>query len=126
VRRATRLPVAGAFHSALMKPGAERLERALARVKLSPPTVPVIPNATAVPTRDLGEIRAALLAQVTSPVRFVESVRAARTLGATATLEPAPGTVLSGLVRRIEPAFTTHNVSSSDLLTAFLAVKEPV
>jgi [acyl-carrier-protein] S-malonyltransferase len=126
IRRTTRLPVAGAFHSELMRPGAERLARALERVPLSPPSVPVIPNATARPTRDVGEIRAALLAQVTSPVRFVESVRAAHALGATATLEPAPGTVLSGLVRRIEPSLATHNVSTADLLTAFLAVKEPV
>lgn len=126
VRRVTRLPVAGAFHSELMRPGALRLEQALARVTLKPPSVPVIPNATASPTRDVGAIRAALLAQVTSPVRFVECVQAARRLGATATLEPAPGTVLSGLVRRIEPALTTHNVSSADLLSAFAgaAVKE--
>lgn len=125
VRRATRLPVAGAFHSALMQPGAVRLERALGRVRLLPPQIPVIPNATAKPTRDLGAIREALLAQVTSPVRFVECVQAARSLGVTSTLEPAPGNVLSALVRRIDPALVTHSVSSADLLTGFLAVKEP-
>lgn len=121
VRRATRLPVAGAFHSELMRPGAERLARALGQVTLRAPRVPVIPNATAVPTRDVGVVREALLAQVTSPVRFVECVQAARALGADATLEPAPGTVLSGLVRRIEPALATHNVSSADLLQGFLS-----
>jgi [acyl-carrier-protein] S-malonyltransferase len=125
VRRATRLPVAGAFPSPLMKPGAERLAKALEKVRLSAPTVPVIPNATATPTRDVGEIRAALLAQVTSTVRFVESVRAARALGATAVLEPAPGTVLSGLVRRIEPELGTHNAATADQVAALLAVKEP-
>jgi [acyl-carrier-protein] S-malonyltransferase len=125
VRRPTRLPVAGAFHSELMRPGAERLARVLEKVRLSPPSLPVIPNATARPTKDVGEIRAALLAQVTSPVRFVECVEAARGLGAQGTLELPPGTVLSGLVKRIDPALATHNVSSADLLSAFLAVKEP-
>ena len=117
VRRTTRLPVAGAFHSALMEPGARRLARALAQVRLQAPSVPVVPNATARPTRDLGEIRAALLAQVTSPVRFVECVQAVRALGATETLEPAPGTVLSGLVRRIDPSLTTHAVPDAAALT---------
>lgn len=125
VRRATRLPVAGAFHSELMRPGALRLERALGHVRLAAPRIPVIPNATAEPTRDLGVIREALLAQVTSPVRFVECVQAARALGVSSTLEPAPGTVLSALVRRIDPALVTHSASTADLLSGFLAVKEP-
>jgi [acyl-carrier-protein] S-malonyltransferase len=121
VRRATRLPVAGAFHSPLMQPGAERLARALERVALAAPAFPVIPNATARPTRDVGEIRAALLAQVTSPVRFVECVQAAWALGARAALEPAPGTVLGGLVRRIEPGMETFAAPHADALTQLLA-----
>lgn len=126
VRRPARLPVAGAFHSELMRPGAERLAKALERVRLAPPALPVIPNATARPTRDVGEIRAALLAQVTSPVRFIECVQAARALGAAGTLELPPGTVLSGLVKRIDAEMATHSVASADLLTAFLAVREGV
>lgn len=121
VRRATRLPVAGAFHSVLMQPGAERLARALERVTLRAPSVPVIPNATAEATRDVGRIRAALLAQVTSPVRFVECVQAARRLGADGVLEVAPGSVLSGLVRRIDPALVTHAAPNAEALAALLA-----
>jgi [acyl-carrier-protein] S-malonyltransferase len=121
VRRATRLPVAGAFHSVLMQPGAERLAKALERVTLRAPSVPVIPNATATPTRDVGAIRAALLAQVTSPVRFVECVQAARALGADGVLEVAPGTVLSGLVRRIDAGLATQSVPDAESLAALLA-----
>ncbi len=121
VRRPTRLPVAGAFHSTLMQPGAERLARALARVKLAAPNLPVIPNATARSTRDVGEIRAALLAQVTSPVRFVECVEAARSLGAEGILEPAPGMVLAGLIRRIDPALVTCGAPSSEAVAELLA-----
>lgn len=121
VRRATRLPVAGAFHSALMQPGAERLARALERVTLKAPSIPVIPNATARPTRDVGEIRDALMRQVTSPVRFVECVQAAHALGAKAVLEPAPGNVLCGLVRRIEPALETLPAANADAVAALLA-----
>lgn len=121
VRRATRLPVAGAFHSALMQPGAERLARALERVTLRTPSMPVIPNATARPTRDVGEIRDALLRQVTSPVRFVECVQAAHALGARAVLEPAPGNVLCGLVRRIEPSLETLPATNAEAVAALLA-----
>jgi [acyl-carrier-protein] S-malonyltransferase len=121
VRRPTRLPVAGAFHSTLMQPGAERLAKALARVKLAAPSLPVIPNATARPTRDVGEIRAALLAQVTSPVRFVECVEAARALGAEGLLEPAPGTVLASLVRRIDPALVMYGAPTSEAVAELLA-----
>jgi [acyl-carrier-protein] S-malonyltransferase len=121
IRRLTRLPVAGAFHSPLMQPGAERLARALERVTLRAPELPVIPNATARPTRDVGEIRAALLAQVTSPVRFVECVQAAWTLGARAVLEPAPGTVLAGLVRRIQPELVPFAAANAEAVATLLA-----
>lgn len=107
VRRPTRLPVAGAFHSVLMEPGARRLARALEGVEVRRPRVPVVSNVTARPTTDPDRIRENLVAQVTSPVRFVDCVRAAQELGVDATLEVGPGRVLSGLVRRIDPALET-------------------
>jgi [acyl-carrier-protein] S-malonyltransferase len=103
IRRPTRLPVAGAFHSSLMQRGADRLARTLESIAVQAPRVPVISNVTAEATRDPDVIRANLIAQVTSPVRFIECVQAARALGITRTIETAPGRVLSGLVRRIEP-----------------------
>lgn len=103
IRRASRLPVAGAFHSALMEPGARRLAAALDKVEVHAPRIPVISNVTAADTRDPAVIRANLIAQVTSPVRFIECVERAAALGVSRTIETGPGRVLSGLVRRIAP-----------------------
>ena len=102
IRRPTRLPVAGAFHSPLMQIGADRLARALETVQVRAPRVPVISNVTGRPTRDPDEIRANLVAQVTSPVLFVDCVQSALGLGIDRVIETAPGRVLTGLVRRID------------------------
>jgi len=114
VRRPTRLPVAGAFHSTLMQRGAERLAKALEAVEVKPPAFPVISNVTAEATRDPGTIRQNLVAQVTRPVRFVDCVQAARALGAEATLEVGPGRVLTSLVRRIDRDLQTFGVNTAD------------
>lgn len=103
IRRASRLPVAGAFHSSLMQAGADRLARALDEVEVRAPRVPVISNVTAKATRDPDEIRRNLVMQVTNPVRFVDCVKQAALLGTKQVIEPAPGRVLSSLIRRIEP-----------------------
>jgi len=118
IRRATRLPVAGAFHSVLMEPGAKRLAAALERVEVRTPVAPIISNVTAQATSDPDEIRANLIAQVTSPVRFVDCVQAARALGVDATLEVGPGRVLSGLVRRIDPVVETYGADAVDTIEA--------
>lgn len=118
MRRPARLPVAGAFHSPLMESGARRLSRALEGVEIRRPRVPVVSNVTARPTTDPAEIRANLVAQVTSPVRFVDCVRAARVLGVDATLEIGPGRVLSGLVRRTDPAMATHAAETAEGVVA--------
>jgi len=124
VRRPTRLPVAGAFHSALMQPGAERLARTLERIQIRPPRVPVISNVTARATTDPAEIRENLIAQVTNPVRFVECVQAARAAGMTRTIETAPGRVLTGLVRRIEPELEALSAGDAEAVTALAAHEE--
>jgi [acyl-carrier-protein] S-malonyltransferase len=111
IRRATRLPVAGAFHSVLMEPGAKRLAAVLDTVEVKTPAAPIISNVTAEPTTDPESIRANLIAQVTNPVRFVDCVAAARGLGVDATLEVGPGRVLSGLVRRIDGDLATYGAS---------------
>jgi len=102
IRRPTRLPVAGAFHSPLMQIGAERLARALEGVEVRAPRVPVISNVTGAATTDPDTIRANLVAQVTSPVLFMDCVRSAIGLGVTRVVESAPGKVLTGLIRRID------------------------
>ncbi len=103
IRRPTRLPVAGAFHSPLMRPGAERLARALEDVVVRAPRIPVVSNVTAAATSDPATIRRNLIDQVTSPVRFVECVETAVRAGVRRFVEPAPGRVLGGLIRRIAP-----------------------
>lgn len=103
--RATPLVVAGAFHSPLMQPAAERLAKALSEVQIRAPRCPVYANVTAQPhTDDAGAIRERLVEQLTSPVRWAQSCAAiASTLGGKAEFhELAPGRTLAGLYRRID------------------------
>ena len=125
VRRAIRLEVAGAFHSPLMAPGARRLEAALSTVEVRRPAFPVWSNVTGAATDDPAEIRRNLVAQVTSPVRFLACVMAARAAGMARTIEPAPGVVLSGLISRIDPAIETVSVPDADTLASMAAWSAP-
>lgn len=102
--RASRLSVAGAFHSPLMKPAADRLGQALAKVEIRPPSCPVVSNVTARPHETPDSIRARLVEQLTAPVRWDESCKwlAANVKGEMHEL--APGKVLAGLMRRIDRA----------------------
>lgn len=124
VRRPQRLPVAGAFHSPLMRPGAERLSRALETIEVKVPEAPVISNVTGAPTRDPDVIRANLVAQVTSPVRFADCVQSAVDLGVRRFVETAPGRVLCGLVRRIGGGLPDVDLEclSADTAEAFAAL----
>jgi [acyl-carrier-protein] S-malonyltransferase len=101
VRRATPLQVAGAFHSPLMEPARLELEQALEDVPIRDARIPVVTNVTAAAATKADEIRALLARQLTSPVRWEESMHALRALGCDRFVEPAPGTVLSGLAKRI-------------------------
>jgi len=96
------LQVSGPFHCELMRPAAERLAPELAAVAQGPFRFPVIANVTAEPYAEGARAADTLVRQITAPVRWEESVRAMRAMGATAFLEAGPGKVLSGLVRRIE------------------------
>jgi len=101
VKRAVRLSVAGGFHSECMRPASERLERALREVQLAPPRIPFVSNVTATPLSDPDEIKACLARQVCASVLWERSMRHALAQGLSAFLEPGPGTVLAGLMRRI-------------------------
>jgi [acyl-carrier-protein] S-malonyltransferase len=100
-RRVTTLGVAGAFHSEMMRPAADRLVRALDAVDIREPSIPVVANVTGRPVRDPDEIRAALAAQIVSPVLWAASMRTMLDAGATTFAEPGPGRVLGGLMRKI-------------------------
>ena len=103
-RMVKELVVSGAFHSPLMESAREGLRRALAETPIRDAAIPVYANVTAAPVRTADEIRSLLERQITSPVRWEETVRAMVRDGAAAFHEVGPGKVLQGLIRRIDPA----------------------
>ncbi len=102
VRRVRRLVVAGGFHSECMRPAADRLAEALAKTDISAPAVPVISNVTAAPVRSPEEVRSTLATQVCAPVLWERSMRRALDEGHRRFLEAAPGTILAGILRKID------------------------
>jgi len=118
-KRAQTLAVSVACHTPLMATAAGRLEQALDATEISRPLAPVIPNATAQPTSDPAALRAALLRQLVSPVRWVESVQAMVATGVRVMLELGPKPVVSGLVKRIAPDVAVHSVTTAAELAAF-------
>jgi len=109
-RLAVRLEVSGAFHSPLMGSAAQGLEQALAEVKIEDARFPVIANATAEPVSRAADIRAALEAQLLSPVRWGESMRYLLDEGVTVFVEVGTGKVLRGLLKNIDKEARSANV----------------
>lgn len=110
--RATALQVAGAFHSSLMQPAADRMACALEAVSFQPPRVPVLSNVTGEPHgQDVAQIKKLLVQQITHPVRWEQNVRWLVAHAPGRMIEPAPGKVLSGLMRRIDKATKVENYS---------------
>jgi [acyl-carrier-protein] S-malonyltransferase len=101
-KRAIPLPVSAPFHCALMTPARERLRPLLEGAAFSDARIPVVTNVDAVPATEGRGLRDALVRQVDSPVRWVESVQRLARDGVDRGLEIGPGNVLAGLVRRIE------------------------
>ena len=106
-KRALPLAVSGAFHSPLMEPARVELGKAIAATAIREPVCPVYQNVSAVAERDPKRIKANLLAQLTSPVHWTQSVRAMIADGADTFVELGPGTVLQGLVKRISGGTVT-------------------
>jgi [acyl-carrier-protein] S-malonyltransferase len=103
-KRALPLAVSGAFHSPLMEPAREELARAIGQTPFHTPVCPIYQNVTALPTMDPEEIKANLLQQLTSPVRWTQTVQNMLADGFTHFVEVGPGTVLQGLIKRITAA----------------------
>ncbi|MFM9051082.1 MAG: ACP S-malonyltransferase [Bacteroidota bacterium] len=101
-KRALVLPVGGAFHSPLMQPAREELASAIASTSFKVPVCPVYQNVNASPTTDPGIIRENLVAQLTGPVRWTQTIRNMVADGANRFVEVGPGKVLQGLVKKIE------------------------
>ncbi len=105
-KRALKLKVGGAFHSPLMEPARAELAAAIEATEVSEPICPVYQNVDAKPHTDPAEIKANLVAQLTAPVRWTQTVRNMVADGATEFVELGPGKVLQGLVAKIEPSVT--------------------
>lgn len=117
-RRALPLTVAGAYHSALMAGAQPKLQSALSALKFHPPTAPVISNVTAQPHGSVAEIQKRLVEQVTSSVRWEESMRYLLAQGFTRFIELGPGKALSGFMKRIDPNAQMFNVADVASLEA--------
>jgi [acyl-carrier-protein] S-malonyltransferase len=103
-KRALVLPVGGAFHSPLMEPARIELEEAIKNTLFSKPTCAVYQNVNAKPSTDVEAIKLNLIAQLTAPVRWTQSVQNMVKDGATNFVECGPGKVLQGLVKKVEPS----------------------
>lgn len=118
IRRAIPLNVAGAFHSPLMAPAAASLKEALDAVEMKAPRVPVVGNVNAVFMTDPAEIRAASERQIVAPVRWVESMQTMIDSGVACFIEPGPGKVLAGLMKKIDRDRDTRNIDTVEDLGA--------
>lgn len=109
-KRALILPVGGAFHSPLMEPAREELAAAIENTTFSIPSCPIYQNVNAQPSTDVAKIKANLIAQLTGPVRWTQSVQNMVADGASKFIECGPGKVLQGLVKKIAPEAETAGV----------------
>jgi len=115
-KRALPLPVAGAFHSPLMQPAADRMAELLADIEISEPSMPVLSNVTGAPHENADAIRANMVAQITGSVRWVECIQYLVNQGVEEAVECGPGKVLAGLMKRIDRSVSVANIGAfSDL-----------
>ena len=111
-KRAIPLEVSGPFHSSLMKPASEKLARSLAEVTMNPPQIPVVANVTAQAETDAGRIGELLVRQVYSPVLWEDSIAWMIEQGVDTFIEIGPGSVLSGLIKKISRDVQTYSLNS--------------
>lgn len=110
-KRALPLQVGGAFHSPLMEPAREELAEAINNTSFKNPTCPIYQNYTASGTTDVALIKENLIAQLTAPVKWTQSVQAMLNDGATEFVECGPGKVLQGLIKKVDRSVTTSGIS---------------
>jgi [acyl-carrier-protein] S-malonyltransferase len=119
VRRAVLLPVSAPFHCALMKPAEEKLRPVLDGAPLKDLWMSLVSNVDASPIGTHTAVRNALIRQVVSPVRWVESVHRMIAMGVRHFVEVGPGSVLTGLIKRIDPSVELTNVSDVESIERF-------
>ncbi len=119
-KRSVMLPVSAPFHCPLMEPAARVMEEALAEVKMNAPAVPLIANVTASASSDVAAIRKQLVQQVTGAVRWRESMLYARQQGVEQIVEAGSGSVLAGLMKRIDKDVPAISLQTPADIEAFL------
>jgi [acyl-carrier-protein] S-malonyltransferase len=117
-KRAMPLPVSVPSHCELMRPAAERFAEAVAAIAWQAPQIPLVQNVSAAVVTDLDGLKRNLLAQLYSPVRWVESMVCLAEQGVTDLVECGPGKVLSGLNKRCIKGINTHNLDTPDAFAA--------
>jgi len=117
-KRVIALDVSGAFHSTLMAPAAEKFKEELETIELAEPQYPIIGNVNGVPTSDPSEIKANLASQITSSVQWVKTVEHIVSEKIDTFIEIGPGTVLKGLIRKIDRTLTVHNIQKPEDIEA--------
>lgn len=120
-KRAMSLPVSVPSHCALMKPAAERFAASVEAIAWQSPKIPLVQNVSAAVVADLATLKSDLLAQLYSPVRWVESMVCLSAQGVTDLVECGPGKVLSGLNKRCVKGINTHNLETPDAFAAAMA-----
>ena len=108
-KRALPLPVGGAFHSPLMEPAKTKLAAAIENTSIQNPICPVYQNVVAIGITDAATIKTNLIAQLTAPVRWTQSVQQMLNDGASSFVEVGPGKVLQGLVKKIDRSAETSS-----------------
>jgi [acyl-carrier-protein] S-malonyltransferase len=121
VRKAIRLNVAGAFHSALMAPAAECLRPYLERLTIRSPRVPFVPNRVGRPVSDPAQIRNLLIEQVTGAILWTPTVQCLSDAGVDRAIEAGPGRVVAGLVKGVTRALAVTSVATYAEAQAFAA-----
>jgi [acyl-carrier-protein] S-malonyltransferase len=121
-KKSVLLPVSAPFHSALMKPAADRLAAELERVAAQAPRVPVARNVDAGLTTTADDVKPFLVRQVASPVRWTDCLQTLASVGAAAWLEVGPGRVLTGLLKRTVEGARGHAVEDPESLHKAAAV----
>ncbi len=120
IKRAMMLPVSAPFHCALMQPAADAMARALSEVSVKPPSAPLVANVLAAPITDPAAIVRSLVDQVTSTVRWRESVLYMAKAGVTVFYEVGAGKVLTGLIKRIAETANASPIGTPDDIARFM------
>lgn len=120
-KRALPLPVSAPFHTSLMRPAADKLAEQIHATPFSTPIIPVVHNVSAATESNPEKIKALMIEQIFSAVRWVDCVNTMSGLGVTTTVECGPGKVLSGLNKRINKELNTLSIETSEELAGVLA-----